>query len=235
MSRGHRLDESAEGKSEEELQRVLGEGDTPDLYAKEPGPPNTEHTVGYGGGISVDGRTPYIDRQLYREIMDGKVKVKGMTAEQIVQEIVFHEHTEKTISSGDNAVDVYQPCHEFAITNGRRFVRRLGADPEEEDEALRPALARCLRREQNDPPKDLWCGPYLDHADARDKEIIAQFKAHGVADAFKTSKFDVHYGYGPEQCQHCQHFCSGKGPLRKCELISGLVRNTRWCDWWQRA
>jgi hypothetical protein len=225
-----------ERKSDAELYKMLGEGDTPDLYARST-KLDTSHTIPYAGGNSVDGKTVYIDDQLYREVMDGKVKVEGMTPDQLIQAWLEHEHTEWAVDSGDNPVDRYDAAHEFAEAKEDKFVvRQVGVPRARYIEAIKPALERCARREPSNPPKDLWCAPYLDEPTPGDKEILAEFRKHGVVDAFKKSKVDVNYGIGQAQCRDCRHFSGGmKGPVRPCELVSGLVRNDRHCDLWHRA
>src|SRR6266851_533215 len=73
----------------------------------------------------------------------------------------------------------------------------------------------------DNPPRDLWCGPYLDPPTARDQEILRIFRAKGVADAFKASKPAAEYGIGAEKCRDCRHFAGGK--LGECEKVCGLV------------
>lgn len=228
MSTGHL---KGEVRPEKELYVILGEVDTPELYAR-PVKLDTSHTIAYAGGNSVDGKTVYIDRDLYRDVKTGKVSVKGMSPDQIIQAWIEHEHAEWAIDVGDNSLDVYEPCHEFATTKEHKFVEQLNVDPSRYEEAIKPALERTLKRPQTNPPKDLWCGPYLDHADKHDREILRQFRAKGVEDAFKESKFDNHYGFGAEQCKNCAMFHRKSGPLGLCDRISGMVRENRWCQQW---
>jgi hypothetical protein len=93
-----------------------------------------------------------------------------------------------------------------------------------------PALDRCAKRDPDNPPRDLWCGPYLDPPTARDQEILRIFRAKGVADAFKASKPAAEYGIGAEKCRDCRRFAGGK--LGECEKVCGLVRWNRRCDWY---
>jgi len=230
MSTGNRI--TTELKSDADLYKVLGEGNTPQLYAK-PVRVVTSYDVPYGGGSSVDGSEVYIDRELYREVKSGEVAVKGMTADQIIQAWVEHEHTEWAVDVGDNPVDRYQAAHEFAEAKEDRFVRQLGVDPEFYEKCISEALKRAQARPVRHPPPELWCGPYLDEPTARDKQIISDFRRHGVEDAFKKSKIDVAYGIGSKECRTCAMFgnyAGDKGDLRRCDLVSGLVRIDRVCD-----
>jgi hypothetical protein len=228
MSTGHR----SEAKPTAELYRMLGERDTNDLYARAV-KLDTEHDVPYGGGVSVDGKTVYIDQTLYAQVMSGAVAVRGMTPRQIIQAWIEHEHTEWAVDAGDNPADTYGACHGFATAKEERFVKQLGVDPERYEAAIRPALDKCARRDPKNPPRDLWCGPYLDNPDARDQELLRSFRAKGVEDAFKRSKIDVHYGLGAERCKTCKHF--GGGELAQCQIVCGLVRADRQCDEYEKA
>jgi hypothetical protein len=219
-----------EKKSAAELYQMLGEGDTNELYARHVKLDMT-CDVPYGGGSSVDGKTVYIDYWLYREVKDGKVTVKGMSADQVIQAWIEHEHCEWAVEAGDNPVDAYGGAHSYATAKEERFVDSLGVNPERYEEAIRPALIRCQARDPKQLPKDLWCGPYLDNPTPRDKELLRIFRAKGVVDAFKKSKLESEYGIGAEQCRDCKYF--GGGKVAPCEKVSGLVRWNRRCDWYE--
>jgi hypothetical protein len=239
MSTGHRID--IRPKSRMELLEVLGQGDTPRLMVQS-FELDHGHDVAYAGGVSVDRKVVYIDRTLYREIMSGAVRVRGLAPRQVIERIVDHEHCEKAVDDGDNAVDVYQPAHAFALRREHEGVEDIvgdgGASRYEAD--LRPALQECRKRflkldRKANPPRDLWCGPYLDHATGVDRKILAIMAAKGVKDASKLSKYAVHYGEGPEECKRCSMFIDPErtsSQLHECTLVSGLVRADRWCERW---
>jgi hypothetical protein len=241
MSAGHRAD--VRQKSEAELLEVLGQGDTPKLMAQSFAVDHA-HDIAYAGGASIDRRTVYVDRTLYRDIMAGRVKARGLSPHQLIERIIDHEHTEKAVDDGNNPVDVYEPAHAYALRREHDGVEDItgpgGTERYEKD--LRPALAQCQTRflqlgRRADPPKDLWCGPYIDHATAADRKILQIMRAKGVRDAHKVSKFEVHYGTGPEECRRCSMFGAGHpdngAALRECSLVAGLVRDDRWCDQWK--
>jgi hypothetical protein len=236
MSTGHYR---YEAKSEGELYKLLGQGDTAKIYARKPRI-DTSFDWPYGGGNSVDGKCVYIDRALYREVMNGVVYVRGMTPSQIIQAWVDHEHTEKAVMDGDNAVDSYPPAHGFATTKEHRFVKMLPVNPDRYEECIESGLKRCLKRfiklgTKANPPRDVWCGPVLDDPDGDDREIIRILRAKGVRDAFKMAKADAHYGFGGTKCVDCKFFGDGQktiGVLRPCARLSGLVRANRNCDYW---
>jgi hypothetical protein len=228
MAVGH---QHAEGqkKTLAELYQMLGEGDTARLYAR-PVTLDTSHDIAYAGGNSVDGKTVYIDRRLYADIQSGKIAVRGMTAKQIVRCIVEHEHTEWAIMAGDNPVDTYLPSHLFAEC---KEDEEAGSSRERYEAALKGPVAACARRDPENPPRDLWCGPYRDSEDARDKELLRLMRAKGVVDAFKRSKFDVHYGIRANKCGQCEHYGEPGKVLSPCSEVGGLVRADRVCDLWE--
>jgi hypothetical protein len=222
-----------------ETLKILGEGDTPELFAL---PYDVDHTYDwpYGGGNSVDGATVYIDRTLYDEVMRGLVQVSGMTPSQIIRVWCLHEHAEWAVEFGDNAADDYQPSHEHATTIEEHNVETiLRVNPQRYEECIKSGLQRCVRRfiklgTKANPPRDIWCGPVLDEPDADDKEIIRILRAKGVRDAFKCSKAAVRYGIGPEECRACAMYGDRDVhlDLRYCDLVSGLVRANRHCERW---
>jgi hypothetical protein len=241
MSTGHR---HAQAKSDAEMTRMLGEGDTPDLLAR-PVKLDTSHDIPFAGGISVDGRTVYIDRRLHADVMSGKIAVRGLTAKELIGAWIEHEHTEWAVDTGDNPVDSYGAAHAFALAKENHRYVSLGRNPDRVNDAVSPAIDACARRDPINPPRDLWCGPYLDTAFTDDgpdgkraKELLRIFRAKGVADAFKLSKIATHYGMGPDQCRNCTHFgrgtairkTLGNGDIAPCEIVCGLVRADRDCD-----
>ena len=212
---------------------MLGEGDTPKLYARHVRL-DTSHDTPYGGGNSVDGATVYIDAKLYEEIRSGKVSVRGMSSGQIVSAICEHEHTEWAVTAGDNPVDTYAGAHGFAAAKEDKFVDNLGVAAERYEEALKPALVRCLARDPVNVPTDLWCEPYLDNPTPRDHEILRIFRAKNVTDAFKGSKLEAQYGIGAQECRECRHWQGKSGAVRAtCEKVSGPIRADRRCDWFE--
>jgi hypothetical protein len=227
LSTGHL---KGEKKSEKELTTVMGEGDTPTLLARHAAL-DTWHDIPYTGGVSVDGKTVYIDRTFYRDLMAGKIKVRGLSSRQVCDRIFDHEHSEWAIDAGDNPVDVYLGAHGFATAKEEQPLKALDIDPNRYEADLEPALKACAKRSPANPPKDLWCGPYLDDPDARDKQLIRIFCAKGVKDAFKASKQTAHYGMVGVECRDCKHY--GGGKMNTCELVCGIVRATRGCDWYE--
>lgn len=222
-----------------ELYQFLGSGDTPKLYARRPHI-NFEYDIAYAAGNSLDGKTVYIDRQLYRDIKSGKVKVAGLAPEHLIELIVTHEHTEWSIASGDNPVDNYRPAHEFANTREIELAKRYGASEERYNHDWGPPLKACMARFLKTGrgvlvPRDLWCGPYVDEAyegDGDAKKVLSILRAKHVTDADKVSKMTVNYGVGEQECRNCTMFCGKGGPIGLCDLVNGPIRTNRWCKRW---
>ena len=236
MSVGHHR---GEAKGSVELHQVLGEADTAKLLTLKRSV-NCEHDIAYGGGISVDGLTVYVDHTLRDEVIDGHVYVRGMTPSQILAAWTKrHEPGEWAVEMGDNPSDTYQSSHGFATAFEEQFVSTLGINIERYEECIKPGLTRCLKRfislgNKARPPTNLWCGPYLDEPDKDDIEILRIMRARGVKDAFKQSKGAVHYGMGENECRACAMFGDRDihQDIRYCDAVSGLVRKNRWCQLW---
>lgn len=241
MSIGHRLseDELVEA-SIASLYSSLGERDTPALYERSY-KIDTAHDIPSGGGNSLDRKTKYIDRTLYQEVMDNAFKATGLLPQQIIDRWLDHEHIEKCIVDGNNAVDDYLPGHRRALRKEHEGVLIIlgfnnAAEKIRKYEAtIWPSLLRCYHREIAKPPKDLWCAPILDQPTERDEEILETFRKLGVTDASKRAKYEVHYGYGPKSCDQCSGWSPDlvsqeHGDLAGCKRVTGLVRRDRHCD-----
>jgi hypothetical protein len=232
MSTGNLVGEK---KSVAETFQILGEGDTPKLYGRTV-TLDLSNDVPYTGGVSVDGMTVYIDRSAVAELKTNKTGVRGMSPRQVIAVWCEHEHAEKAAEDGDNPADAYLAVHGVATCKEEESVRLMGVNPDRYEEAIKPLLLRTMARDPEDPPKDLWCGPYLDDPTPRDKELLRIFRAKGVLDAFKKSKVAMNYGMRGHECRKCVHFGDGKpvhGDLAQCEVVCGLVRANRGCDAWK--
>jgi hypothetical protein len=246
MSILHRIahDELAQA-TDEELFRALGERDTPKLFAQAY-MLDTKHDCPTGGGNSLDRKTVYIDRTLYQEVMDGGFKATGLDPLQIVGLWCDHEHVEICLVDSDGCITSYAPGHRCALAlEHHGLLTILGRENAKAkiakyEETIWPALMRAYHRDPVDPPKDYWCGPLLDDATARDKELLQQLAKSGVVDARKCSKLDVRYGYGENLCAECsmwlpKNLSQENDQIAACAAVSGLVRHDRWCGLWSAA
>lgn len=229
MSTGNRLEQP---KSKAELNRMLGLGDTGELAARSFSL-DTEHDIPDLGGISVDGKTVYIDRTFVADLKAGRVRVPGLSWRQVLDVICEHEHIEWAIAAGDNPVDVYEAAHPFALRAEYNELETLGADVERVEESLKPSIRKAERENPKNPPKDLWCSPYTDQPDADDKRVLRRFISKGVIDASKQSKREVHYGFGDTKCRECVMYQQTDKDMSPCDLVCGLVRWDRQCDKWK--
>lgn len=232
MSVGHL---AYERRTPAELYKMLGTGDTPKLYARTI-ILDTGHDIPYTGGNSVDGKTVYIDRRLFTDVMDGKCAVRGLLPRQLIQAWIEHEHTEWAVDAGDNPVQTYAPAHEYATAKEDRLYDQIlgpGSHTRVED-TIAPWLETVAKRDPEKPPRDLWCGPYLDEPTARDRELLRILRSKGVEDASKVAKSAVKYGVGPQKCLRCSMFTGDADkPIAACTLVSGPIRAELWCEKWE--
>jgi hypothetical protein len=235
MSTGHL---KYEVKRPAELFDVLGQGDTPKLYARRYRV-DVFHDIPYTAGNSVAGGTVYVDQRTYRDVMDGRVYVRGMTPTQIINAWEEHEHSEWAIEMGRNPVQIYPAAHGFATCSEHIFVGKLPIDDDRYEACIRSALERAKKRfiklgDKANPPRDLWCGPVVDDPDKDDLEIIRILRSKGVEDAFKLAKDVVNYGVIEHKCKDCRMWGDRDilPELRKCDLVNGLERSGYGCDRW---
>lgn len=220
-----------------ELKKLLAEPTAAAMMAK---PPRlvVDFDVPDVGGYPVIGDWRYIDSDFVRAARSGQMRVPGMTGQQIVQAILHHEWVEKVLLDADNGIDSYQAAHEFATLFEHEFVRSLGVTPKDYERGIGPMLAVVEKKKIVRPPLDLDCEPYLDHPDAQDKLILADFVRLGVHDANKATKESVQYGKsaGQDRCGGCKHWKSPRdSQLSACEVVAGAVRSDRWCSRYQEG
>lgn len=235
MSVGYR-DEELSDTSLRELYSALGANDTPALF-DEPYRLDTDHDWPAAGGSSLDRKTIYIDRILYQEVMDNAFKASGVEPAHIISAWIRHERIENTIIAGDNPVDTYIPAHNRALAAEHEMYRFIGADPAKVEKAIWPGIVRCYKRPIKKPPKDAWCGMFLNEMTPRDEEIVEELTKLGVFDAGKTSKYAARFGMSEHRCDQCRHWQPKKlsqehGQIAMCEVVSGSVRANRGCELW---
>jgi len=194
---------------------------------------DTTHDIGDSAGYNVLGTKYYLDTNLNAAIRSGKIVVPNMTPEQIIQALLLHERTEKCLLDASNDIDDYQSAHEYATAGEHRFVRSVGATPQNYERALAPMIKYNEKKRVADPPLDLQCSPYRENEDPDDKRILKEMVAKGVVDATKISKTDANYKRATDNkmCGVCSMW---QGPrnveLSPCSLIGGAVRNSFVCN-----
>jgi hypothetical protein len=241
MSIGHRLeDDELSDVTLDDLYGILGNGDTPKLFAQSY-KIDCEYDIPFGAGNSIDRKTIYFDRQLYEEVMDNAFAATGLEPQQIIDRWCDHEHAEKAVVDGDNVVETYFGAHRCALAFEHVGVlailgaKRASFKLINYEKVIWPGLVRCYKRTVKKAPKDLWLGPLIDEPEERDLEHIKVMKSLGVVDANKLSKRDTHYGFSGRPCRDCTMWAPEKlsqehGMLAFCTAVTGLVRENRHCD-----
>lgn len=201
---------------------------------------DVDHDMVDLGGYNVDGTTRYIDKDIFRALLDpdyakeigvGEIDT-GLTPEETVTCLLEHEGTEKALIDSDNDIDDYISAHEYATVAEHEKVRAFGGSPIKYERGLAKAIKWCQKKTPEQVPADFACAPLLDDPDANDKRVLKLLREQGVADAFKTSKASVDYSKatGEDQCARCSHWAEDReADLSRCEIVSGLVRKDRWC------
>jgi hypothetical protein len=245
MSIGQRLDDDElSDVTPEELFRVVGERQTPELIGA-PYEVNTDFDIPFGAGNSLDRATIYIDRVLHDEVMDGAFAATGLEPFQIIERFCDHEHFEKAIVDGDNAVDLYYGAHRHALRAEHEGVLAiLGRDNAQAkiktyETVLWPGIERCAKRPVKKVPADLWCAPLRDDEDdPHAGDILKRLLKLGALDAGKRSKYETHYGISGRPCRICRHwhpdrFSQLNDALADCDIVGGLARENRHCDFFK--
>lgn len=226
-----------------QLYETLGERDTARLFA-EPYRVDVSYDIPFGAGNSVDRKTKYVDRGLYREVMDGEFKATGLDPQQIIDRWLDHEHCEKCVVDGDNPVDIYPGAHVRGLAKEHEGVLAILGHANAltkirtYETVIWPGLQRCYNRPVQRVPKDLWVAPLMDEPDDRDRDILKRMVSLGVIDASKRSKYDTHYGIAEQECHNCTMWRPDKlsqenGKLAFCTVVTGLARENRHCDFFK--
>jgi hypothetical protein len=226
-------------KHPRELKKLMAEGDTSALASRWIGL-DVDHDMPDLCGYNVAGTMVFIDRDFFRALLDpayaqhigiGPIDT-GLSPEDTIDCLVCHEQTEKQILDGDNAIDDYEPAHEFATTAEHLKVKDKGGAPLRYERGLAAAIRFCEAKTPTKVPKDFDCAPMLDQPDADDLRILKVLQTLGVVDAFKEAKDTADYGKATNsaQCAVCKGWQQGRGQdLSTCAKIEGLVRRDRTC------
>ena len=222
-----------------ELKKIMAEGDTSAL-AKRWQDIDADHDVPDLLGYNVGGTTVFIDRDFIKALLDpayathlgiGPIDT-GMSPEDTLDCLLTHEHTEKQILDGDNAIDDYEPAHEFATCAEHEEVRKRGGSPLKYERALAPAIKFCEAKHPTQVAKDFDCTPMLDQPDADDLRVLEILRGLGVQDAFKEAKDTADYRKATDgnHCIVCKGWELDRNlDLSTCRKIEGLVRDDRTC------
>jgi hypothetical protein len=226
MSAGH-LDE--EPATERATQALLDKH--PDLVAFLTIEPviSREYKIPYLGGISKDGKTVYIDRDL------PKTLPSGIEPDFY---IATHEHAEWWLMTrlemdylGKGGAD---GAHHFAVRIEHDALNADGIDPDLYEDELSGYIKENehINLSPDEVPPDLFLGPYLDDEDSLDRKIIPILKAAAVAvTGRKLPHAVVSYGPGhdPEFCHTCKYSDHAESP--KCRFVANIEPDG-WCVLW---
>lgn len=223
-----------------ELRHLLSSDDAPQLMERW-NHFDLTHDIPYTAGYNVAGTTRYADRDFVRALYDPKYAEQiigqpidtGLSPEQTLSCVLWHEAIEKVLLDAANPIVEYQAAHEFATAGEHEQVRKFGGMPVRYERGLERIIKFCVSKQPRHVPDDLCCAPYLDDPDANDRRILAAFRALGVTDASKLSKRSVDYGpgMGKSHCAVCAHWQNhGADELSTCAVTEGLVRTSRWCN-----
>lgn len=223
-----------------ELNRMLKTGDAPVLMRRW-SKLDLDHDMAYLAGYNVEGTTRYADRDFVRALYDpayaeqiiGKPIITGLTPDDTLECVLWHEAIEKVLLDADNPIDDYAAAHEFATAGEHDKVRQKGGTPARYERGLKAIIAWCEAKPLKSVPRDLACAPMLDDGDASTARILKALRKLDVDDAFKAAKESVDYGKssGDDQCQRCARWLSAdRTALSPCQKVEGLVRPDRWCD-----
>jgi hypothetical protein len=229
MSSGH-LDE--EPATKRAVQAILDSH--PDLVAFLATKPtiSREFKIPYLGGISKDGKTVYIDRDL-PETLPIEIEVDKY--------IALHERAEWWLMTrlgmdylGKGSDD---GAHHVAVRVEHDALTEDGDSPDAYEDALSGYINEDEHAdlEPDDLPSDLFLGPYVDDEDSLDRKLIPVIKAAEVRETGKKLGHDVvSYGPGsdPEFCRTCEYSDHAEKP--QCRFVSAIEPGG-WCVLWGSA
>ena len=132
-----------------------------------------DHSIGYCGGYSEDGKTIYVDSEI-----DTKFTLGGKTVD-IVKFLVVHECVEKALME---LYDLdYAPAHALATAAEDAVVAACGYDVKAYGKQWDKQIAKVTaRKDHPNPPDDLDPRPYEDAADHKMMDKMDMDQSHGV-------------------------------------------------------
>ena len=199
-----------------------------------------DHDIVYGSGYNVQGTTRYIDRDLaraiyqpaYAEQIVGKAINTGLSPDDTLECLLWHEAVEKVLLDARNPVHFYREAHEFASAAEDELVWAKGGKPYRYWRGLELIFDYCASKPLKRVPADYACTPLLDDPEPNARRVLQVLRSAGIPDALKLSKEAVNYGLGFEDhCAICVHWqAANEGvTLSACDIVDGLVRQNSWC------
>jgi len=210
-----------------------------------------DHDIVFTTGYNIFGTIRYADRDFVRALYDvdyacrilGAPIDTGLSPDDTLECLLWHEAVEKVIIDADNPIDLYDEhdspggfgAHEYATVAEHKKVRQKGGDPARYERGLAGIVKFCMHKQLLKVPADYACAPLLDDPDENEKQV-KRLQELKIADAFKISKEKVDYASADRNsgtrcisCKHWQNQTSGHG-LSTCAKVDGLVRDRRWCQ-----
>lgn len=191
-----------------------------------------EFKVPYLGGISADGKTVYIDRDLPKVLPDTGIEPDHF--------IALHERAEwwiMTRLNRDYLGDMDIGGHPFAVRIEHNALIEDDHDPDAYEDELAEYAHEDERAEvqPDDLPPDLFLGPYEDDQDALDRKLLPFLKAAQVPRTGERLEHEVvSYGPGhdPEFCRTCEYSDHALQPM--CRYVKSISPDG-WCVLWDEA
>ncbi|MGC8533527.1 MAG: hypothetical protein ACP5MV_02790 [Candidatus Parvarchaeum sp.] len=126
---------------------------------------NTDYSIKYTGGYSVDGRRVFLDKNFPRLVVVNNKIVD--TVESIAR---HHEITEKWLVDFGHS---YAYSHKLATSIEKAFIRFLGINWEDYDKEIAKYLRENYNRKLENTPLDLDLLPYIE---SRDSKALKEIK-----------------------------------------------------------
>ena len=189
-----------------------------------------QYKVPYLGGVSTDGKTVYIDRDL----------PEALPSVEPDAYIAHHERMEwwlmTRLGMDYLGKDGGDGAHHFAVRYEHDALKADGHDTDDYEDELVPYIKEDEYADlgPDDVPPDLFLGPYEDDQDSLDRKLLPVLKAAGVAlTGRKLGHAVVSYGPGhtPEFCRTCEYSDHAASP--QCRFVVNIEPDG-WCKLWDR-
>jgi hypothetical protein len=184
----------------------------------------------YLGGISIDGATVYIARDLPETLPQTGIRPDKY--------IALHERSEwwcmTKLGMDYLGADGSDGAHHFACRIEHNALIEDGHDPDAYEDELAGYIARDETEDirPDDVPPDLYLGPYEEDQDAEDRKVLPVLKAAAVARTGEKLDHDtVTYGKGDnhEFCRTCEYSDHAENPA--CRFVRDIA-SSGWCVLW---